>query len=167
MLNLNFKSCDLIKKTGTSGMGLVEVIIAVFLTTVGILALLTLQPTARSTTLHADYVGRAAGILHKTMEDNENWIINPCNSVTLGDQDGEGITVYTSGENARLRGDIGYMVKTNIVQDGGNVHGFVVTVTVTWRGTAGQNARSISESVTVARQEFARFPTGCPNGVVN
>ena len=148
-------------------MGLVEVIIAIFLTTVGILALLTLQPTARSSTLHADYVGRAAGILHKTMEDNENWIINPCNSVTLGDQDGEGIVIYTSGGHERSPGDIGYTVRTNIAQDGSNVHGFVVTVTVTWGDTAGQNARSISESLTVARQEFARFPTGCPNGVVN
>jgi len=164
---LDLKCSDLIKKIDVRGMGLVEVIIAIFLTTVGILALLTLQPTARSTTLHADYVGRAAGILHKTMEDNENWIINPCNSVTLGDQDGEGITVYTSGEEDRMRGDIGYTVKTNIVQDGGNVNGFVVTVTVTWGAMAGQNVRSISESLTVARQEFARYPAGCPNGVVN
>ncbi len=155
------------KKMDDKGIGLVEVIIAVFLTTVGILALLTMQPTARSTTLHSDLIGRAAGILHKTMEDNENWIINPCNSVTLGDQDGEGIVIYTSGEDARLRGDIGYTVRTNIVQDGGNVNGFVVTVTVGWEGTALIGARHISESVTVARQEFARFPAGCPNGVVN
>jgi hypothetical protein len=155
------------KKMDDKGIGLVEVIIAVFLTTVGILALLTLQPTARSTTLHSDFVGRAAGILHKTMEDNENWIINPCNSVTLGDQEGEGIVIYTSGEDARVRGDIGYTVRTNIAQDGGNVSGFVVTVTVEWEGTALVGSRRISESVTVARQEFARFPAGCPNGVVN
>lgn len=148
-------------------MGLVEVIIAVFLTTVGILALLTLQPTARSTTLHSDYIGRAAGILHKTMEDYENWIINPCNSVTLGDQDGEGITVYTSGDDDRLLGDIGYTVKTNIVQDGSNIHGFVLTVTITWDAAAGQKAGSIKESLIVARQEFARFPAGCQNGVVD
>lgn len=155
------------KKMDDKGIGLVEVIIAVFLTTVGILALLTMQPTARSTTLHSDFIGRAAGILHKTMEDNENWIINPCNPVTLGDQDGEGITVYTSGEGPSVAGDLSYKVRTNIVQDGGNVNGFVVTVTVEWKSAALRGTRRISESVTVARQEFARFPAVCTNGVVN
>ncbi len=157
MLNLNFKSNDLIKKSRTRGMGLVEVIIAVFLTTVGVLALLTLQPTARSTTLHADYIGRAAGILHKTMEYHENLILNPSNPITLGDLDGEGKTVYTSGDGPRQSGDIGYTVKTNIVQDENNVNGFVVTVTVKWDATAGQKAGEIKESLIVARQEFARY----------
>jgi len=155
------------KKMDDKGIGLVEVIIAVFLTTVGLLALLTLQPTARSTTLHSVFVGRAAGILHKTMEDYESWVINPCNSVTLGDQEGEGSVVYASGGDERVLGDISYMVRTNIAQDGGNVSGFVVTVTVEWESAALVGARRISESVTVARQEFARFPAGCPNGVVN
>ncbi len=148
-------------------MGLVEVIIAIFLTTIGLMALLTLQPTAGTTTLRSDFIGRASGILYKTLEDYENRIINPCSSITLGDQDGAGVSVHASGGSTPIPGDITYNVNAEIAQDAVSAQGFLVTVTVTWTNTAEGNTRSISESLTVARQEFSRFPAACPNGTVN
>ena len=105
-------------------MGLIEVIIAIFLTTIGLMALLTLQPTAGTTTVRSDFLGRASGILYKTLEDYENRIMNPCNNVTLGDQDGTGALVQASGESAAIPGDITYTVNAEIAQDAASAAGF-------------------------------------------
>lgn len=136
------------------GASLLEVVIAIFLTTVGILAIISLQPSAWRTTARADYLGRAAGILHKTMQDTEARIMNPCNSITLGQTTG---TVTVSSQ-AGIAGDASYTVATNIAQDGTNPRAFVVTVTVTWPPL---NNTGITESMTVTRQEAHRYPTGC------
>jgi hypothetical protein len=145
------------------GMGLIEVVIAIFLTTVGILAVLSMQPSAWRAAGKADYLGRASGILSKTLEDNESWIMNPCNAVTLSALDGDNnpipttTTVRVSGAGAGLSGDMTYTIATAIAQDGTNTSAFVVTVKVTWA----TNATGITESLTVARQELNRFPAGC------
>jgi Tfp pilus assembly protein PilV len=137
------------------GMGMLEVVIAIFLTTVGIMAILSLQPSAWQTAGRSDYLGRASGILYKTLEDYEAQIMNPCNAVTLGDV--PATTVQVSGQGAGLAGDMTFTVATNISQDGTNPSAFVVTVTVTWA----TNATGIRESLTVTRQELNRFPAGC------
>ncbi len=138
-------------------MGLIEVVIAMFLTTVGILAILSLQPSAWRTVARADYLGRASGILYKTLQDNETRIMNPCNAVTIGGPTSAAVTVSNQGGVA---GDATYIVETTIVQDGTNASAFVVTVTVTWPPL---NNTGITESMTITRQEMCRFPTGCPD----
>ena len=135
------------------GMGLIEVIMAMFLTTVGIMALLSLQPSGWQTMAKSDYIGRASGILYKTLEDQETLILNPCNAVVIGTTIA---SVKVSGQNESIPGDMTYTVNTTIAQDGA---AFVVTVTVTWP----TNANGISESVAVTRQEMHRFPVGCAN----
>ena len=144
------------------GMSLIEAVIAIFLTTVGILAILSLQPSAWRTSARSDYLGRASGILYKTLEANEARIMNPCNDVTVG---GPATTevVQVGGQGAGIAGDMTYTVVTTIVQDGTNIRAFVVTVTVTWPPI---NNTGISESLTVTRQELNRFPAGCPDGVL-
>jgi len=137
------------------GASLLEVVIAISLTAVGILAVLSLQPSAWRTTARADYLGRAAGILHKTLQDNEARIMNPCNSVTLG---GPTATAVTVSNQAGITGDLTYTVATTIAQDGTNTSAFVVTVTVTWPPL---NNTGITESMTVTRQETHRYPSGC------
>ncbi len=137
------------------GMGLIEVIIAIFLTAVGIMAILSLQPSAWQTAGRSDYLGRASGILYKTLEDYEARIMNPCNAVTLGAQ--PQVSIRVSGQGAEISGDVTYTVNTTIAQDGTNESAFVVTVTVTWA----TNATGMSESLTVTRQELNRFPAGC------
>jgi Tfp pilus assembly protein PilV len=140
------------------GVGLIEVLIAIFLTATGIMALLSLQPQGWRTMAKADYMGRASGILYKTLENYETIILNPCCAVPMGAQ--AAASVKVSGQGATISGDITYTVNTTIAQDGANASAFVVTVIVTWPA----NATGITESLTVARQELHRFPTGCING---
>ncbi|MFA5181908.1 MAG: prepilin-type N-terminal cleavage/methylation domain-containing protein [Syntrophales bacterium] len=139
------------------GASLLEVVIAMFLTAVGIMAILSLQPAAWRTAARADYLGRASGILYKTLQDNEARITNPCNAVTVG---GPTTAAVTVSNQAGVAGDATYTVATTIAQDGANTRAFVVTVTVTWPPL---NETGITESMTVTRQEMCRFPTGCPD----
>ena len=140
-------------------MGLIEVLIAIFLTTVGILALLSLQPSAMRAMAQSDYLGRASGILYKTLEENEARILDPCNAVAIGVQ--APALVRVSGPDTATSGDVTYTVNTTIVQDAASAgtQAFVVTVTVTWP----TNATGIAESLAVTRQEMFRFPAGCTN----
>ena len=143
------------------GVGLLEVVIAMFLTMVGVMALISLQPTGWKTMAKADYLGRASGILYKTLENYETLILNPCCAPpALGAQTTQSIQV--SGEDAAIAGDVTYTVNTTIAQDGVNPNAFVVTVTVTWP----TNTNGMSESLAVTRQEMYRFPTGCANEAI-
>ena len=150
------------------GMSMLEVLIAFFLTTVGIFALLALQPTGWKTMAHADYVGRASGILYKTLEDNENMILNPCNLITMGTTVAN---VESSDEASAITGDIKYTVTTTLALDANSTTtlGVVdVTVNVSWPPL---NSKGISDTMVVARQETFRYLTGivcngstnCPN----
>ena len=146
------------------GMSMVEVLIAFFLTTVGIFAMLALQPTGWKTMAHADYVGRASGILYKTLEDNENMILNPCNLITMGTTVAN---VESSDEASAITGDIKYTVTTTLALDANSstTQGIVdVTVNVSWPPL---NSKGISDTMVVARQEIFRYSTtlgsNCPN----
>lgn len=140
---------------------MVEVLVAFLLTSVGIMAMLALQPTGWKTMAKADYVGRASGILYKTLEDNENLILNPCNSVTMGTTGP--LSVKSSDQASVLPGDITYQVTTTTALDANSTstQGVVdVTVNVSWPPL---NSTGISETMVVARQEMFRYPTGCAN----
>lgn len=137
------------------GVSLVEVVIAVFLTTVGIMAMMSMQPSAWRAAAKADYIGRAAEILSKELETRHAQILNPCNAVNLGTT--TNTAVRASGQSTTVSGDAVYSVTTTITNIGTNI--FRVTATVNWNN----NANSITESLVVTRQDFFRFPTGCAN----
>jgi len=59
------------------GIGLIEVLISLFLVSFGILALLSLQPSAWKLTSRSDHLSRAGGLLHKEMETTEILLMNP------------------------------------------------------------------------------------------
>ncbi|MGV8079024.1 MAG: hypothetical protein AB2L22_03030 [Syntrophales bacterium] len=134
------------------GIGLPEVIIAIFLTTIGVLAILSLQPSAWRTVGRSDFLGRAAEVLYKELDTRETWIMNPCNAVTTGTTT---TAVKTSGMAGTITGDATYTVTTTVTNIGTGV--WRVTVRVTWP----INTRGISESLVVTRQEKFRFPEGC------
>ena len=131
------------------GIGLVEVIIAIFLTTVGVLAVLSLQPAAWKTATRSDYMGRAAGILQSQLETREVFIMNCCNNVAVGTFTNN---VLTSGEAASQPGDATFTVTTTITSVAANV--WRVTIRVAWAGHSG-----ITESLIVTRQQ--RFQGTC------
>ena len=132
------------------GITIVEVLITLFLTAVGILALLSMQPTSWNAAGRSDFMGRAAGILQSELERNELQIMNPALPVTTG------ITVqnprYASSQSAQQTGDVPFIVTTNIAQFGTTTNAWTVTVQVTWPG----NARGIQETMIVSRQEYFR-----------
>jgi hypothetical protein len=134
------------------GIGLVEVVIAIFLTSVAVLAIFSLQPSAWRTAARSDYMGRAAGILHEHLETQEAAIMNPCNAVAVGTV---GPTaVLASGQAAAQPGDAQFNVTTATTNLATGV--WRVSVRVAWANHPG-----ISESIVVTRQEGYRFPAGC------
>ena len=138
------------------GITLVEVLIAIVLTAVGLMAIMSMQPTAWRTAASADFRGRAAEILHSRLETASQNIMNPCVAVNAG------LTttpVLASSQAAAAPGDVTFTVQTNIEKLATGTSTWRVTVTVTWPG----NTVGINSSVVVIRQERFRYPAGCAN----
>jgi len=136
------------------GITLIEVMIAVMLVSVGIMALASLQGPAWNLTGRSDLLGRAGMILHRELETNELLLMNPnrpnpcvggAPSVVNRPQ------VWAGGQPAAQPGDVAYNVLTTTID---NLNGsWLVRVQVTWPG----NNVGISETVVVTRQEAFRF----------
>jgi len=125
---------------------MIEVLIAFFLVGVGILGLITLQPSAWRLSGKSDYLGRASGILAAQLQALEAQITNPNNSMPTSDS--SPVPVYASGQGALQQyGDAQFWVKRTIAGPVANT--WLINVVVTWQG----NAAGIKESMIVARQQ--------------
>jgi Tfp pilus assembly protein PilV len=133
------------------GITLIESVIAILLVSIGLIGLLSMQPSAWQSSARADYLGHAAVILSRELTRQELSIMNPCNTVTTAP-----VTqvVNASGQGTPQSGDTSFTVQTNTVSLGTNV--WRVTVRVSWPPL---NATGIAESIVVNRQEPFRF--GC------
>jgi Tfp pilus assembly protein PilV len=129
------------------GLTIVEVIITLFLTAVGILALMSMQPTSWKAASRSDFLGRAAGILHSELERNEIWIMNPANPVTTGVLAPR--TVNASSQSTEQAGDAPFTVNTTILPFGAATNAWTVAIQVTWPG----NTRGVRETAVVSRQD--------------
>jgi len=143
------------------GIGLLEVVIAIFLVAVGVMAILSMNPSAWRAIGKSDYLGRGAGILHREIETREAWIMNPCNMIPLGDRPAQTITV--SGLAGSVRGDATYTINTNITAVAGTINQWTITVTVTWSDQLARGTKNLVESAVVSQQDGFKFPTGCLN----
>jgi prepilin-type N-terminal cleavage/methylation domain-containing protein len=135
------------------GFSLVEVMIALFITVVAVTSIFTLMTPAWRTATMSDQFGRAADILSDQMQQQELFIMNPCNNVVVGTTGP--VTINASGYAAAQPGDVQFSLTRNIVLIAPDV--WRVTVRVAWPGNAG-----ISESLVVTRQEYYRYPGNCP-----
>lgn len=126
---------------------MIEVSIALFLLSIAIMALVSLQPSAWRLASRSDYLGRAGGMLQTQLQVMEASIMNPNTSVTTGTTTR---TAYPGGQTTARLGDIPFTVQTTTSSLGGNA--WLITVRVTWPG----NATGISESLRVTRQEYFR-----------
>ena len=131
---------------------MIEVCIALFLVGVGILALITLQPSALRLSGKSDYLGRASGILAAQLQLVEAQIINPNNPMpTLGSTTLPPVYASNlngvSGQITPAQGDAQFTVIQTVTNTGNNM--YLVNVHVTWRG----NTTGIKESMIVARQQ--------------
>lgn len=133
------------------GVTLIESVIAILIVSIGLVGLLSMQPSAWQASARADHLGHAAVVLSRELVRQELWIMNPCNTVSLTP-----VTqvVNASGQGTAQSGDTRFTVQTTTVSLGGNV--WRVTVRVSWPPL---NATGITESVVVTRQEPFRF--GC------
>lgn len=132
------------------GITIVEVLITLFLTAVGIMALLSMQPTSWNAAGRSDFMGRAAGILQSELERNEIMIMNPANAVTTGVL--PTLNINASSQTAQQAGDVPFTVNTTVLPLGTATNAWTVTIRVTWPG----NARGIQETAIVSRQEYFR-----------
>ncbi|MBN2439248.1 MAG: hypothetical protein JXL20_11695 [Deltaproteobacteria bacterium] len=138
------------------GVTLIESVLAILLVSIGLLGLLSMQPSAWQASARADHLGHAAMILNQELTRREIWIMNPCNAVTTGTASQ---TVYASGQGAALAGggDLSFTVQTATTNIGTNT--WQVTVRVIWPPL---NATGIAETVVVTRQQPFQFPAVCP-----
>jgi Tfp pilus assembly protein PilV len=128
------------------GTGLVEVMVAIMLTSIAIMSVMSLQPNAWRLAARTDYLGRAAGVLASELEAQEYSIMRLPSSTnpTLGTVSR---TIFTSGQSTVQTGDIAYTVQTTIANAGTQV--WRITSQVTWPG----NATGISGSIVVTKQD--------------
>jgi len=126
---------------------MIEVCIALLVVGVGVLALITLQPSSWRLAGKSDYLGRASGILAAQLQLMEAKIINPNN--TMPTSDSSPVAVYVSGQTTKVQqGDVQFSVKRTITA-GPVANTWLVNVVVTWPG----NTAGIRESMIVARQQ--------------
>jgi Tfp pilus assembly protein PilV len=141
-------SCSQCNNRGTT---LIESVIAILLVSIGLIGLMSMQPSSWRASTRADYLGRAAMTLGRELTLQELSIMNPCNTVSLGT---DTRVVNASGQGTAQSGDVSFTVQTTTASIGINV--LQVTVRVSWPPL---NATGITESIIVTRQEAFRF--GC------
>jgi len=127
------------------GISLVEVMIAMFLTTIAVISILPMQDMSLRTASRSDYLGRAAGILQSELELRESQIMNSANDVTLGVVNQPSVTV--SGLLG-VSGDATFNIATKTSVNPNANNSWIVNVRVTWTG----NATGITSSMIVTRQ---------------
>src|SRR4030042_6914376 len=98
------------------GIGLIEVLISLVLVSFGILALLSLQPSAWKLTGRSDFLSRAGGLLHKEMETTEIVLMNPNypNQCAATNPIVTTTNVFISGQSTAQPGDLPFTVRTEI-----------------------------------------------------
>jgi len=137
------------------GVTLVESIVAMGLITIGIIAILTMQPTSMKAAAKSDYLGRGVMLLNKEFMNQELFIMNPCNTVAASNITK---TVYVSGRSttAQNDGDALFNVQTTVSAVPSSTTSWKVTVIVTWPPTY---TNGVKDSIIVTRQE--PFRSGC------
>lgn len=129
------------------GISIVEVITAILVASIGLVALLAAQPQSWNLAGRSDNLGRAACILQSELSLNQATIMNPLLSVPASSTK----TVYSSGQSQRMPGDAQYTVATDIASIGTGV--WRVRVSVSWPS----NSTGIRDTLIVTRQENFRF----------
>jgi hypothetical protein len=134
------------------GIGMIDSVMALFITMVGIAGLLAMMPIGWGLAGTADMRTRALEIMHRELENDEMLIMNPCNSITVGAI--ADTPVKSSGSTATLAGDASFTVRKTIAQSG---TGWQIKVQVLWAGTTS----GVSETRLVIRQSDYQDNANC------
>ena len=117
----------------SKGISLVECMIAVFLTAIAVVSLMTMQSLAWQSTGKSDYLGRASGILQRELEARENDIMR-------------GTIPGAVVNQAVTEGNITFTVVTKTSSPATNK--WIVNVNVSWPS----KTTGIESSIIVTRQ---------------
>jgi Tfp pilus assembly protein PilV len=129
----------------SKGISLVEVMIAMFLTTIAVISILPMQDMSLRTASRSDYLGRATGIMQAELEARENQImIGTIPASPIPPQ-----TITVSGFSGAIDGDVTFNVVTTIGTNPLGANSWLVNVRVTWTG---RPANGISSSMIVTKQ---------------
>jgi len=126
------------------GFTLVEAMIAVFITTIAVVAIFTMNPTSWKAVAKADYMGRAAGVMQSELELRENQIMSGTIPASPINQ-----TILASG-GGDYAGDAAFNVTTTTTNPGTNR--WLVNVRVTWPGNCLGGTCNITSSMLITRQ---------------
>jgi Tfp pilus assembly protein PilV len=151
------------------GFGIIDSLMALFMLTIGVLAMLSMLPQGWSSATSSDNRSRASQILQAELQNAESLIMNPCNLLpaTPFFTNPNPKTIYASGNTAPIAnsGDVPFTVTTQVTQPV-SASQWQVTTTVIWPGTT----TGVSATVTVMQQEDYRYwatavpPNSCANG---
>jgi hypothetical protein len=126
---------------------MVEVMIAMFITTIAIVSIFSMLPLSWQTAGKSDYLGRASGILQTELELREGQIMHnnipALGTTTRNVQVSDPFTV-SSG----IRGDVTMTLRTTISRRTGS--SWLVTVNVSWPG----NPQGLTNSLIATPQMF-------------
>lgn len=118
---------------------MVEVLIAMFITTVAVFSISAMIPLSWKTASKSDYLGRATGLLQNELESRQYQTMNGVDPTTLE---------YPEAGKAILVGDTTFTVKTVTSKDNVHPNTWVVNVNVAWPG----NDNGVTSSMLVTRQ---------------
>jgi Tfp pilus assembly protein PilV len=133
------------------GFTMVDTVMAMCFVMIGVVAMLSIFPQSWALSGTSDMRSRAASVLYRELERDEQLIMNPCNQIVIGDI--AAVSVYSSDYSTSKAGDRRLTVTKNIANAGANV--WQITVTVAWAGSSVQATRNVT------RQDSFRFPTTC------
>jgi hypothetical protein len=136
------------------GISLVECIVALFLTTIAMVSLMSMQPLAWKGAGRSDYLGRAEGILQSELETRENNIMQNANACTCN-----GITPCTCSATTlpcnctytNVQGGTPFTI--NVQTTAPNTTTCLTNVQLTWPGTL----NGIESSILVSNVSMVPF----------
>jgi hypothetical protein len=126
------------------GFGMIDAVMAMCITLVGIAGLLAIMPIGWGLAGTSDMRTRGLEIMHRELENDQMLIMNPCNTIDVNTSILDKI-VYSSGSTTALAGDKTFTVRKTI---GPATTGWQIKVTVLWDGTTA----GVSETRLVVRQ---------------
>jgi len=129
-------------------------LVAIILTTVGVISISFLQDTSWKTVAKSDYLGRAAGILYSELETREAIIMNPLSPVDELTMEDTVYPSYPSGDETAIEGDVPFVVNTTIASLGTGTNAWRVTINVKWPPL---NNTGITENIVVTKQDRYKF----------
>jgi Tfp pilus assembly protein PilV len=121
------------------GFGMVEVLIAMFITMISALSLLSMIPMAWSTSGKSDYFGRATGLMQDELEWRQYQTERGIDPTTLE---------YPAGGKVISVGNVPFTVKTITTPVPSRANTWLVNVNVIWTG----NNLGVTSSMMVTRQ---------------